>query len=159
MLRSLGSRLLLAAAKQAAGRGGAGATCGWPASAAGAAGAAAATEAQLASQEQARRLAAAYVQRAGIRTRHAKHPPHVHTGGRASALRRVLRVVGRTAAATAVGLPLAGVAALAWKGREEGADVWDVLHSLPRTARIVWWGGWATYKASAAERLVLHVLP
>lgn len=158
MLRSLGTRLLQAAAQQAAGTGAAGGASSWAAAAAAGtaatAGAAAATTAQPAAFGHARRLAAAYVQRAGIRTKHAKHALNLrHAGGRATPLRRALRLLGRAAGATAVGVPLAGVAALAWKGREEGADVWEVLHSLPRTARIVWWGGWATWKVRSLKFL------
>ncbi|KAI3436647.1 hypothetical protein D9Q98_006063 [Chlorella vulgaris] len=94
-------------------------------------------------------LPASYLQRLGIRTHgrtrlSTKMPP--------SLLRRSLKAVGATAGLAAIGLPLAGIAALVVTGRED-ADAIEIVRSLPRTARVVWWGTWAAckYKALAAE--------
>lgn len=77
---------------------------------------------------------------------------HRPGAGRPSALRRALAAAAKAAGLVALGLPLAGVVALIAAGRREGADAGQVVASLPRTARIIWWGGWATwqYKALAA---------
>jgi hypothetical protein len=89
-------------------------------------------------------LPASYLQRLGIRTHgrtrlSTKMPP--------SLLRRSLKAVGATAGLAAIGLPLAGIAALVVTGRED-ADAIEIVRSLPRTARVVWWGTWAACEAS-----------
>lgn len=139
MRRSLAGRLLSQAARAAWGAaGGAGAaTCAVPAGPPAAA-------RQLWGQWQ---QPAAHLQRAGIRTRHAKHPHHPKPPR--SRLRRALAAAGTATGLAAVGLPAAAVVALVVKSRDE-ADAWEVLGSLPRTARIVWWGAWATLKAGWA---------
>lgn len=101
-------------------------------------------------------LPAAHLQRAGLRTPHAGKPHLPHRRGRApsrSLLWRSLAAAGKAAGVAVVGLPLAATAALVYRGREEGASAGEILSSLPRTLRVVWWGGWATlqYKALAAR--------
>lgn len=89
---------------------------------------------------------AAHLQRAGVRTRHAPKPHHAAAARpRRGLLARSLTAVGKAAGLAAVGAPVAGVAALLVVSRGQ-ADAAEVVGSLPRTARVVWWGAWATYK-------------
>lgn len=95
--------------------------------------------------------AAAYLQRAGVRTHgaHKRHAAKAHGRPRAGPLRRVLAGVGKAAGVAAVGLPLAGIGTLVVKGRDD-ADAIEIVNSLPRTMRVVWWGSWASYNASTS---------
>ena len=97
---------------------------------------------------------AAALQQRTAKVHHAGRPllRHRRLPSQPSALRRAAAAAAKAAGLAAVGLPLSGVAALVAAGRREGADAAELLASLPRTARMVWWGAWATarYKALAA---------
>lgn len=87
--------------------------------------------------------ASSLMQQASIRTRHAPKPPKQRPPR--SAVRRAATAAGAAAGLAAVGVPLAGIAALVVAGRDD-ADAAEIIRSLPRTARVVWWGAWASYK-------------
>jgi hypothetical protein len=62
---------------------------------------------------------------------------------------RLLKVAG----ATAVALPAGAAGALVVSGRGADADALEMLGSLPRTLRVLWWSVWAafSYKRLAAS--------
>ncbi|PSC71592.1 putative aarF domain-containing kinase 1 [Micractinium conductrix] len=98
----------------------------------------------------AQQLPAAWLQRAGLRThRHVAHIGRLRKPR--STLHRALAALGKAAGVATLGLPLAGAAALVVAGRDD-AEAVELVRSLPRTARVVGWGAWATwqYKALAA---------
>lgn len=82
------------------------------------------------------------------------HPPHhpPHHRPKPGPLRRALRLLGAAVGVTAVAVPIGGVVALVAAGIED-ADATELLLSVPRSARTVWWGAQAAfhYKALAAR--------
>lgn len=94
---------------------------------------------------------------------HPAHPPHAHAhahphpkpaAGAASAaiakkprglIRRALGAVGMAVGLTIVFIPLAGVGALVATGWKD-AGATELVLSVPRTAKVVWWGANATYR-------------
>ena len=83
---------------------------------------------------------------------HAAHPPHhrahLRQPRRGGVLRRGLTAIGKVVGLAVVAIPVAGVAALVLSGTED-ADATELVLSVPRTARVVWWGGQASYRYKA----------
>ncbi|KAL4457670.1 hypothetical protein ABPG75_012535 [Micractinium tetrahymenae] len=148
MRRSLAAWLLSQAARQAWWSAAAGAAAGPAAAAPPAAAALARQELQQLQLQQRQQQLFAWLQSAGVRTGTWHAPRHAHPHPRRRALRRVAVVTSKATALAVVGLPLAAAMALVVKGRED-ADVLELLRSLPRTARVVWWGLWAGYQYKA----------
>lgn len=96
-------------------------------------------------QQQQRQQLFAWLQTAGVRTGTRHVARHAHPHPRRRALRRAAVATSKATVLAVVGLPAAAAAALVIKGRED-AEVVELLRSLPRTARVVWWGLWAGYK-------------
>ncbi|KAL4442946.1 hypothetical protein ABPG77_008437 [Micractinium sp. CCAP 211/92] len=99
-------------------------------------------------QQQQRQQLFAWLQSAGVRTGTRHVARHAHPHPRRRALRCAAVATSKATALAVVGLPAAAAAALVIKGRED-AEVVELLRSLPRTARVVWWGLWAGYKYKA----------
>lgn len=101
----------------------------------------------------AQQLPAAWLQRAGLRThRHVAHIGRLRKPR--STLHRALAALGKAAGVATLGLPLAGAAALVVAGRDD-AEAVELVRSLPRTARVVGWGAWATWQASVGGSMVV----
>lgn len=141
MWRSLAGRLLLQAWRGRAEAAGANAV--------GASLPAAAACARQELPQQQRQQLFAWLQSAGVRSGTWHTPRHAHPHPRRRALRRAAVATSKATALAVVGLPAAAAAALVLKGRGD-ADAGELLRSLPRTARVVWWGLWASYKVGPA---------
>lgn len=140
MWRSLAGQLLLQAWRGRAAAAGANAV--------GASLPAAAACARQELPQQQRQQLFAWLQSAGVRSGTWHTPRHAHPHPRRRALRRAAVATSKATALAVVGLPAAAAAALVLKGRGD-ADAGELLRSLPRTARVVWWGLWASYKYKA----------
>lgn len=138
MWRRLAGRLPQVARQAWLGTAGAGAATGPPT-------AAALARQELQQLQQQRQQLFAWLQSAGVRTGTRHAPRHGHPHPRRRALRRAAVATSSVTALAVVGLPAAAAAALVFKGRED-ADIAELLRSLPRTARVVWWGLWASFK-------------